>query len=94
MTAALFGTGLLGGAIAQRLLQYGQELWVWNRSPDRCQPLQALGAQQALRPLEAAQQAARSYGSGIAPLIAVSPCRPWEPSRRSGLWRPPSRPRG
>jgi len=57
MTAALFGTGLLGGAIAQRLLQYGQELWVWNRSPDRCQPLQALGAQQALRPLEAAQQA-------------------------------------
>ena len=31
MAIALFGTGLLGGAIARRLLEGEQELWVWNR---------------------------------------------------------------
>jgi len=57
MTAALFGTGLLGGAIAQRLLSCGQALWIWNRSPDRGLPLRTLGAQQAATPLEAAERA-------------------------------------
>jgi 3-hydroxyisobutyrate dehydrogenase len=57
MTAALFGTGLLGGAIAQRLLQCGQDLWVWNRSPDRAEPLRAIGAKQASTARETAEQA-------------------------------------
>ena len=41
---ALLGTGLLGEAIGQRLLNQGVELGVWNRSPERCQPLVDAGA--------------------------------------------------
>ena len=54
MTIALFGTGLLGSAIAQRLLERGHELVVWNRSPERCAALQAAGARRAESPAEAA----------------------------------------
>ena len=45
MTIALLGTGLLGSAIATRLLACGHSLSVWNRDPERCRPLVALGAQ-------------------------------------------------
>ena len=57
MTIALFGTGLLGSAIATRLLERGHELLVWNRSPERCAPLQATGARLAASPAEAAATA-------------------------------------
>ena len=57
MTIALFGTGLLGSAIATRLLERGHELVVWNRSPERCAPLQATGARLAASPAEAAATA-------------------------------------
>ena len=43
-TIALLGTGLLGEAIGQRLLQQGLNLRVWNRTPARCQTLLAAGA--------------------------------------------------
>ena len=43
-TIALLGTGLLGEAIGQRLLQQGLTLRVWNRTPDRCHTLLAAGA--------------------------------------------------
>ena len=43
-TIALLGTGLLGQAIGQRLLQQGLTLRVWNRTPDRCHTLLAAGA--------------------------------------------------
>ena len=42
---ALLGTGLLGSAIATRLLQQGETLWVWNRTAERCAPLVEAGAQ-------------------------------------------------
>ena len=42
---ALLGTGLLGSAIATRLLQQGETVWVWNRTPERCAPLLEAGAQ-------------------------------------------------
>lgn len=44
---ALLGTGLLGAAIGQRLLQRGHWLSVWNRTPERCAPLLAAGAELA-----------------------------------------------
>ena len=44
---ALLGSGLLGSAIAIRLLQQGEQLWVWNRTPERCAPLVEAGAQLA-----------------------------------------------
>jgi 3-hydroxyisobutyrate dehydrogenase len=57
MTLALLGTGLLGSAIATRLLACNQQVTVWNRNPARCSPLEALGARRADSPAEAALEA-------------------------------------
>jgi len=54
MTLALLGTGLLGSAIASRLLTQGHPLTLWNRSSARCRPLLEAGALQAASPAEAA----------------------------------------
>jgi 3-hydroxyisobutyrate dehydrogenase len=53
MEISLLGTGLLGGAIGERLLRCGHALTVWNRNPERCAPLLALGARAAATPAEA-----------------------------------------
>jgi 3-hydroxyisobutyrate dehydrogenase len=53
MEISLLGTGLLGAAIGERLLASGHRLTVWNRHPQRCAPLQALGATVAATPAEA-----------------------------------------
>ena len=45
VTVALLGTGLLGSAIASRLLAVGCSLRIWNRDRARCEPLIASGAQ-------------------------------------------------
>ena len=42
---ALLGTGLLGTAIGRRLLEQGHSLKVWNRTPEKCQPLLEAGGQ-------------------------------------------------
>ncbi|MEX1316566.1 MAG: NAD(P)-binding domain-containing protein, partial [Synechococcaceae cyanobacterium] len=44
MAIALLGTGLLGAAIGQRLLERGETVRAWNRHPDRLIPLASLGA--------------------------------------------------
>jgi 3-hydroxyisobutyrate dehydrogenase len=41
------GTGLMGLPLCQRLLAAGFQLHVWNRSPEKCSPLQKAGAQLA-----------------------------------------------
>ena len=53
MNIALLGTGLLGTAIGQRLLARGHRLTVWNRSPERCSPLLAAGANPSATPAAA-----------------------------------------
>ncbi len=45
MRIALLGTGLMGYALAERLLGQGAELSVWNRTRSKAEPLGALGAQ-------------------------------------------------
>ena len=57
MKIALFGTGLLGSAIATRLLACNHQLVVWNRHGERCAPLLDLGATAAASPAEAAASA-------------------------------------
>lgn len=52
MRCGLIGTGLLGRAIAERLLSVGESLTVWNRSADKAQSLAHLGA--AIAPSPAA----------------------------------------
>lgn len=55
---ALLGLGIMGRAIAERLLEEGHALSVWNRTAGKAQGLEAQGASVALTPAEAAREAA------------------------------------
>lgn len=46
------GLGIMGRAMAANLLAAGYQLTVWNRTPEACGPLVALGARQARTPQE------------------------------------------
>jgi 3-hydroxyisobutyrate dehydrogenase len=50
------GLGLMGGRMAANLLKRGHALTVWNRSPERAQPLWAAGARRAETPREVAER--------------------------------------
>lgn len=54
---AFAGIGLMGLPMTQRLLAAGYPLSVWNRSLDKCAPLQALGAQMVASPAQLCAQA-------------------------------------
>jgi 3-hydroxyisobutyrate dehydrogenase-like beta-hydroxyacid dehydrogenase len=49
------GMGLMGSRMARNLLQKGFPLTVWNRTPQRCEPLAAEGARVARTPRELAE---------------------------------------
>jgi 3-hydroxyisobutyrate dehydrogenase-like beta-hydroxyacid dehydrogenase len=50
---AFIGLGLMGAPMARRLLAAGHEVVVWNRTPERAEPLVAVGARRASTPSEA-----------------------------------------
>jgi 3-hydroxyisobutyrate dehydrogenase-like beta-hydroxyacid dehydrogenase len=52
---AVCGMGLLGRPIAIRLLEAGHEVTVWNRTPERADPVVERGAARAGTPAEAAK---------------------------------------
>ncbi|OEC37295.1 3-hydroxyisobutyrate dehydrogenase [Pseudomonas cuatrocienegasensis] len=54
---AFAGIGLMGLPMSRRLIAAGYPLTVWNRNPDKCQPLQALGAERVQSPAELCVQA-------------------------------------
>lgn len=54
---AFAGIGLMGLPMCQRLLAAGYPLMVWNRNPEKCAALVALGAEQVLSPAELCQHA-------------------------------------
>ncbi|WP_298187964.1 NAD(P)-dependent oxidoreductase [uncultured Pseudomonas sp.] len=54
---AFAGIGLMGLPMTQRLLAAGFALTVWNRSAEKCAPLQARGAQAVARPAQLCAQA-------------------------------------
>jgi 3-hydroxyisobutyrate dehydrogenase len=54
---AVLGLGIIGGGIARNLLRKGFPVTVWNRTPARMEPLQALGAEPAESPADAARGA-------------------------------------
>ena len=58
MKLAVIGLGPMGSRMAMRLLAAGNKVSVWNRSPDKAQPLVEHGARQAATPAEAADGAA------------------------------------
>ncbi len=51
---AYLGMGTMGRGMAANLVKAGYPVTVWNRTPERCAPLVALGAKQATTPAEAA----------------------------------------
>jgi 3-hydroxyisobutyrate dehydrogenase len=55
MRVAFLGLGIMGGGMAANLLVKGHELWVWNRTPARAEPLLARGARWAASPRAAAE---------------------------------------
>jgi 3-hydroxyisobutyrate dehydrogenase len=54
MNIGFLGTGRMGAAIAERLLDSGHSLCVWNRSPDKTTALTQRGARLAASPAEVA----------------------------------------
>lgn len=54
---AYLGLGIMGRGMAANLLKAGHNVVVWNRTPERCQPLVAQGARQADTPAEAVADA-------------------------------------
>ena len=56
-TIAFLGLGGMGSRMARRLLDAGNDLVVWNRTPEKMQPLVAAGANPAESPAQAARQA-------------------------------------
>jgi 3-hydroxyisobutyrate dehydrogenase-like beta-hydroxyacid dehydrogenase len=56
-TLAFCGLGAMGAPMAARLLEAGYDVVVWNRTPERAQPLVDQGARQASTPEEAAKEA-------------------------------------
>jgi 3-hydroxyisobutyrate dehydrogenase len=55
MQIGIAGLGKMGSAIAQRLIEVGHDLTVWNRSPEKAQPLANAGAKVATNPADVAR---------------------------------------
>jgi 3-hydroxyisobutyrate dehydrogenase len=57
MHIGVAGIGKMGAAIAQRLIEVGHQVTVWNRSTDKLKPVTDAGAAVAATPAELAQKA-------------------------------------
>jgi 3-hydroxyisobutyrate dehydrogenase len=57
MAVGFVGLGVMGRPMALNLARAGTTLAVWNRSPDKCEPLRAAGAKVAASPAEVFRQA-------------------------------------
>ena len=54
---AYLGLGIMGSGMATNLLKAGNQVTVWNRSPESCKPLVEKGATQAQTPAQAVENA-------------------------------------
>ena len=57
MKIGLIGTGRLGGGMVERLINVGHDVYIWNRSPEKAQPLVKLGATLMASPAMVAEKA-------------------------------------
>jgi 3-hydroxyisobutyrate dehydrogenase len=57
MTVGFLGLGVMGRPMALNLARGGTELVVWNRTPERCEPVREAGAQVAATPAEVVERA-------------------------------------
>jgi 3-hydroxyisobutyrate dehydrogenase len=58
---AHFGTGLMGAGFVRAALERGEDVTVWNRSPEKAAALEAYGAKAFVDPARAALGAARIH---------------------------------
>jgi 3-hydroxyisobutyrate dehydrogenase-like beta-hydroxyacid dehydrogenase len=63
MRVAVLGIGHMGHALAERLLDCGHTVTVWNRTPHKADDLLAAGAHEAATPAEAAAGAEATFTS-------------------------------
>ena len=68
MQIAVIGLGAMGSRIARRLLGAGHQVAVWNRTPERAEPVAAAGARAAVSPADAAAGA-----SHVITMVADAP---------------------
>ena len=54
MKVVVAGLGAMGAAVAARLIEVGQDVAVWNRTPEKAKPLGQAGAKIAGSPAELA----------------------------------------
>ena len=54
MRVGVAGLGVMGAAVAARLMEVGHDVTVWNRSPEKTKPLAEAGAKVAATPAELA----------------------------------------
>src|SRR6185312_7713364 len=54
MRVGVAGLGVMGAAVAARLMEVGHEVTVWNRSPEKTRPLAEAGAKVAATPTDLA----------------------------------------
>jgi 3-hydroxyisobutyrate dehydrogenase len=55
MNIGIAGVGKMGAAIAARLMEVGNQMTVWNRSPEKTKPLADVGAKIAATPADLAK---------------------------------------
>ena len=55
MNIGIAGVGKMGAAIAARLMEAGNQMTVWNRSPEKAKPLADAGAKIAATPADLAK---------------------------------------
>ena len=74
MKIGVAGLGKMGSAIAERLIECGHDLVVWNRSPEKVAPLTAKGAKAIAIQANLAREAdvRRLFGTGRVVLPSVS----------------------
>ncbi|HLE01626.1 MAG TPA: NAD(P)-dependent oxidoreductase [Bdellovibrionota bacterium] len=66
------GLGIMGSAIARNLLKGGFEVTVWNRSPEKCEPLAEIGAHVVRSPCEAVERSFLTFAMLADPAAAES----------------------
>src|SRR5262249_61172523 len=83
MQIGIAGIGKMGAAIAQRLMEVGHKVTVWNRSADKLKPLTAAGAAAAATPAELARDA-----EAVITILTDAPAIDAGYARASGLLPP------
>jgi 3-hydroxyisobutyrate dehydrogenase-like beta-hydroxyacid dehydrogenase len=73
-TVGFLGLGIMGSAMAANLVKAGFKVTVWNRSPDKCAELAALGAGVAATPAEVTSACGITFAMLADPAAAHAVC--------------------